>query len=260
MILEAKDIWAGYFAKPVLKGVSLSMKKNDVLFLLGANGVGKTTLFKTLLGLKKPSRGQVLIDNRPLKDYDRAQLAKLVAYIPQAHNPPFPYEVLDMVLMARVAHLGHFGQPSKEDVDIARDALAQMQIEHLSHRNYGALSGGEQQLVLIARALTQQSKLLVMDEPTSNLDYGNQTRIMEHIQRLAGQGRAILITSHMPNHAFMAASQVVLLHQGQVVDSGRAEEVITSENMLKAYGTQAQIIQIPGRENKTQHFCLPWAQ
>ena len=153
----------------------------------------------------------------------------MVGYVPQAHTPPFPFTVLDVVAMGRTAHLGPFASPGKEDIAIAEDSLARLGISALTERVYTEISGGERQMVLIARALTQQPQLLIMDEPTSNLDYGNQVRVLEQVCRLAQDGLGVVMTSHFPDQAFLCSATVALLRRTGGIVVGTAAEVITEE-------------------------------
>ena len=187
MRLEIERANCGYGGKPVVEDVSLSLDSGAVLCLLGANGSGKTTLFKAILGLLRLNGGRILVDGADTAAWPQRRLARTLAYVPQAHTPPFPFAVRDVVLMARTAHLGLFGSPSRLDAAIAEDAMEKLGVSHLAHARYTEISGGERQLVLIARALAQQSEFLIMDEPTSNLDFGNQVRVLRRVKELAGR-------------------------------------------------------------------------
>ena len=186
--------------KEVLRDLSFDWDKGDLLCILGANGAGKTTLYRTMLGLLPVLKGKIMIDGQELHAYGAPVLAKKIAYVPQYHNPPFPYRVFDVVLMGRGAHISNIGTPSEEDCRIAQQMLERMGISGLRDEIYTQISGGERQLVLIARALTQQTDYLLMDEPTSNLDFGNQIRVLKEIRKLADEGMGICLTSHYPEH------------------------------------------------------------
>ena len=212
--------------------------------LLGANGSGKTTLFKAVLGLLRLTGGRILVDGADTASWPPRRLARTLAYVPQAHTPPFPFAVKDVVLMARTAHLGLFGSPSRRDAAIAEDALDALGISHLAHSRYTEISGGERQLVLIARALAQQSEFLIMDEPTSNLDFGNQVRVLRRVKALARRGLGLLMTTHFPDHAFLCASRVALLKAGRLLAMGRPEEVLTKRHLEGAYGVSLRIVEV----------------
>jgi iron complex transport system ATP-binding protein len=195
MNLELKNVSCGYGKKQVLRNISLSLASGEILCLLGPNGVGKTTLFRSILGLLSLQGGEVLLNGTDIRFWTQKDKAKAIGYVPQAHEPPFPYKVLDVVMMGRTAHMGRFAMPSREDEDAALEALASIGASFLQNEIYTEISGGERQLVLIARALAQRPEILVMDEPTSNLDFGNQMRVLEQIKRLATKGFAIIMTS-----------------------------------------------------------------
>ncbi len=242
MRLELKDVTCGYGNKPVVHQVSLPVDAGEVLYLLGPNGSGKTTLFKTILGLLKLQSGDILVGGENIRNLSRTQIAKVMGYIPQAHNPPFPYQVLDVVLMGRTAHLGPFASPSDKDMQIAEEAIDTLNISHLRDKIYTQISGGERQLVLIARALAQQPQVLIMDEPTSNLDFGNQMMVLKQVRQLAGLGLAVIMSSHFPGHALLNATKVLLLNKGKTFGPGRPEETVTEESLKELFGVDAKII------------------
>src|SRR5262249_38620262 len=183
--LAAHALGFGYGVTPVGRNVDLEVRAGEVLCLLGPNGSGKTTLFKTLLGLLPAQAGEVLLDGEPLARLARTEIARRIAYVPQAHTAHFPFRVLDMVVMGRTAHLGLFAAPNAADRQRAREALALLGIADLSEREYTRISGGQRQLVLIARALVQDAPAIVMDEPTANLDFGNQAIVLAEVKSLA---------------------------------------------------------------------------
>ncbi len=203
MKLELSDGRCGYGEAAVLKGISLTVETGEVLCILGPNGTGKTTLFKSILGLLKLQAGSLKLDGKELSVLSRAQVARLIGYIPQAHQPPFPFKVMDVILMGRTAHLGLFASPGKRDREIAEEVIESLNIRHLQDKIYTQISGGEKQLVLIARALTQKPRILVMDEPTAALDFGNQLMVLSQIQKLAKRGLGIIMASHFPDHALL---------------------------------------------------------
>mgnify|MGYP001059110594 CR=1 FL=1 len=258
MSLEIRNLSFAYDKKqPVFEGISMKVEKGEIVSILGSNGAGKTTLFKTILGLYKARQGQVIVNGRDVSNCTRRQLAKQMGYVPQNHIPPFPYSVIDVVLMGRTAHINNYAVPSDLDLQVAKEAMENLNILYLADKNYTEISGGERQLVLIARALAQEPQILIMDEPTSSLDYGNQIRLLSHVKRLAGQGLSIIMSTHHPDHALYCAGKAIMLKDGQILCSGTAEEVITEQNLRKIYGIDVEITKAQIKNGKQQKICIP---
>ena len=217
-------------APPVLEDVSFTVPAGDFLSVLGANGAGKSTLFRCLLGGLEGYTGAISLDGRDVRTFSRRELAARIAYIPQIHRPTFGYSVLDTALMGLTRHLSPFQSPSKA---------------HLAQRNFAALSGGEQQLVLIARALCQQSDLLIMDEPTASLDYGNQLRVLEQVRSLSKQGYTVLLSTHDPQHALRFSRRVLALQGGRVAAEGDTRSVLTPDLIRQLYGVESVLLDTP---------------
>lgn len=247
MTLTVKDLTYRYAktAAPVLQGVSFSAESGDFLSVLGANGAGKSTLFRCLLGGLTDYTGAIELDGRDVRTLSRRETAEHIAYIPQIHRPTFGYSVLDTTLMGLTRQLSPFCSPTPEMEKQAMDALEQMGVAQLAERNFATLSGGEQQLVLIARALCQQSDILVMDEPTSSLDYGNQLRVLERVRQLARQGYTVLLSTHDPQHALRFSQKVLALSGGQVAADGCTAEVLTPGLLQRLYGVEAVLLDTP---------------
>lgn len=257
-MLEIEALQCGYHRRPVIGDLNFSLRGGDLLCLLGPNGVGKTTLFKTVLGLLPALGGQVRLDGRPIGDWPRRLLAQSIGYVPQAHAAPFPFLVEDVVAMGRTAHLGLHGAPGRADHEIAANALRTLGLEALARSRYTEISGGQRQLVLIARALAQQPRLLVMDEPTSNLDYGNQLKVLAHVRRIVDeQGIGVMLTTHHPNHALLYASQVLALDAERSATLGTPHEVITEAYLRRTYGVEAELHDIVSRHGQQRRWCLP---
>lgn len=215
-LLETQQLAVGYRGETLLEQIDFRLKPKQICCLLGANGTGKSTLLKTLLGLQPAISGQILLHNQPLTNWTKNELAKQIAYVPQAHHSFFAFSVLEMVLMGRSAYLTWYQTPTKQDRELAYHALESLDIAHLAERHYAELSGGEKQLVLIARALAQDTKLLIMDEPTASLDFGNQIRLLDKIKQLRAEQRSLIITTHSPQQAdYLADAQdtVVMLNK-----------------------------------------------
>lgn len=258
MRLEVKNISCGYADMTVVSDISLEMESGDSLCLLGPNGIGKTTFFKTLLGLLKPHSGHILLDGEDISKWSRRKFATKVGYVPQQHSQPFPITVFDMAVMGRTAHIGYFSSPAAADRLIAEATLDMLGISHLKARLYTELSGGERQLVLIARALAQQPEILVMDEPTSNLDFGNQIRMLRHIRRLTQGGKiGVIMTTHFPDHAFLCASKVAVMGKGNAFLSGPPDEVITRRMLKQTYGVDVRVIETKDHLDNKLKVCIP---
>ncbi len=255
--MEIADLCCGYGDRLVIEDLSLTISSGEVLCLLGPNGVGKTTLFKSMLGFLPIASGSILINGHDIKGWKRSKLAKYLGYVPQAHVPAFPFSVLDVVVLGRIAHLGMTSSPSKKDVSVAEHNLERLGIEHLRGRTYTEISGGERQLVMIARALTQESQILVLDEPTSSLDFGNQTNVLAQTLRLAQEGYAVVMTTHSPDHAFLCSSKVVLLLQGSKSMFGTPHEVVTEANLREAYGIDVNVLSGPDKYGNETRSCVP---
>lgn len=235
IIVQAKDLTIGYHNKLIGQHLNFDLSATKVTCLLGPNGSGKSTLFKSLLGLIPSLDGQVQVLQRNITSYSKRDLAQLLAYVPQAVAGVFAFRVLDVVLMGRSAYIKIFSAPSRLDYEIAEQSLVQLGISHLAGRIYTELSGGEQQLVLIARALVQQPKMLVLDEPTASLDFGNQIRILDQIQALSAQGLAIFFCTHQPEQAYRVADEVLLFKQGEIVQTGPSKLVLTANALAELY-------------------------
>ncbi len=253
-MLEARRLHFGHGAIALGRELDLTIGEGEALCLIGPNGAGKTTLLKTMLGLIPPIGGEVLLYGAPLSRLQRREVAKRLGFVPQAHAALFPFSVGDVVLMGRVARIGAFDAPSSADRAIVAEALTRLHIAHLAARPYTELSGGERQLVLIARALAQQPSCLVMDEPTANLDLGNQARVLDVINALRAIGLAVLFSSHDPNHAFMCADRVALMEEGALVAIGPPDDVMTGESLRKLYGVALSVEFSAGAGRK---MCTP---
>ena len=211
MILEGHQLTIGYQDRVVGTGLDVKLQKGEVLALLGPNGGGKTTLLKTLLGLLVPKAGEVRLDGTVLSARSIRERARLIAYVPQTHVATFAFTVEAVVLMGRTAHGDLFARPTAKDRQVAAGMLERFGIAPLAQRPYTMISGGERQLVLLARALAQEPQFIVLDEPTANLDFGNQGKVMREIRALAASGLGVLFTTHDPNHALRAADRAYLL-------------------------------------------------
>jgi iron complex transport system ATP-binding protein len=252
-VLAARGLAFGYGAKSVGRDVDVEVRAGEVVCLLGPNGSGKTTLFKTILGLLPAQAGEVMVDGVPMHRLTRPEIARRVAYVPQAHAAHFPFRVVDMVLMGRTAHLGVFSAPSPEDRRRALSALLTLGIGKLADTEYTRISGGQRQLALIARALAQDAPAIVMDEPTASLDFGNQVVVLAEVKRLAAQGLAVLLSTHDPDHAFSISDRVAVLDGGRLVAQGRPHDVLTPTRLRDVYGVTVAV----ERLSQGQTVCAP---
>jgi iron complex transport system ATP-binding protein len=233
--LAGRELTIGYSDRVVGRGLNVALAQGEVLALLGPNGGGKTTLLKTLLGLLAPLAGEAAIDGKSLAAYSVRERARHIAYVPQLHTPTFAFTVEAVVLMGRTAHGSLFSRPSARDREVARQSLVRFGIDHLSERPYTMISGGERQLVLLARALAQEPQFIVLDEPTASLDFGNQGKVMREIRALSAAGHGVLFTTHDPNHALRAADRAYLLRGGERIAEGKVAEVLTKTQLEELY-------------------------
>ncbi len=241
MRLEARALSFGYPERPVGRDATITVEPGEILCLLGPNGCGKTTLFKTLLGLLPAQGGEVRIGGALLSGLKRPDIARRIGYVPQAQGVAFPYTALDLVLMGRVAHRGVFSGPTTDDRERALGALSALGITDLGQRDVTTLSGGQRQLVMIARAVAQAAPLIVMDEPTASLDFGNQVVVLRQIKRLAESGTGVILSTHDPDHAFAIADRVILMRDGQQIAGGKPTAVLDDENLLAVYGVAVSV-------------------
>src|SRR5271170_8075481 len=253
MRLTAHNLTIGYGDRVVGSGISLVILPGEVLCLLGPNGAGKTTLFRTLLGLQPPLAGSIAIDGVPLAYLKPADIAQRLAYVPQAHVTEFSYSVLDVVLMGRTARLRSFASPGSEDRRIALGKLGSLGIANLAAKDYTQISGGQRQLVLIARALTQGTPFLVMDEPTASLDFGNQAMVLARIRELAADGYGIVLSTHDPDHALLVGTRVAIIAEGGLRAVGKTRDVFTAEALTALYRTEVQVEETPSG----RRVCVP---
>ena len=252
-LFEVKNISFDYDGEEIFSDISFSIGKGDVLCILGPNGTGKTTLIKCLNGLHDIKSGEILINGEDMKKLSFKQVSKHIGYIPQSHVPSFPFKVFDVVLMGRAPYLNLTDSPKKEDIEIATDALKTLGIEDLKDKEYTNLSGGERQLVFLARVLCQKPDLLILDEPTSHLDFGNQIKLLEIIDNLAKTGLSIIMSSHFPDHAFLSSTKVAIMKDKKFIDFGTPDDVVTEDNLKKAYSIDVKLIEL---DNKRK-VCVP---
>lgn len=227
----------------VLCGVSFRVETGHMTTLLGPNGSGKTTLFKCIAGLWQQYDGTITCNGDDITPLPPEKRAQMLAVVPQEHEPPFPYSVFDAVLMGRASHVSLFSSPSPKDYEETGKAIEKVGISHLRGRPYTKISGGERQLVLIARALAQEAPLLLLDEPTSHLDFKNQVLILQKVREIVQQQQlTVLMTLHDPNLAALFSDRIVMLNEGRVIAAGPPQDIISTDSLKALYGIDVVII------------------
>lgn len=257
MLLDVKDLRGGYGGGDVVKGITFQAGKGEIVFLAGPNGCGKTTLLRLLLGRLPTSGGAVRLDGHALCSLSPRALARLVAYIPQQHTPIFAYTALEVVLMGRASHFSAFASPRAADREAAFAALERLGVAHLSGRSCMSLSGGQRQMVLIARAVCQSARIFLMDEPASSLDYANQQLLLDAAAELAKGGCCVVMSTHSPEHPFAVGHKVLLMREGRAAAFGPPEEAITSRTLEAVYGVEMDVLSLEDRYGAKRTVCLP---
>lgn len=238
--------------EPILRDISLHYTSPDVLCILGANGTGKSTLLQCVIGTLTPKYGTITIDGTEISRMPAPLRAQKLAYLAQIHHPTFAFPVIEVVTMGRTAHLGIWAQPQSEDYEKAYEKLCFLGIDHLAHKPYTDLSGGERQLVMIASALAQQPELIILDEPTSHLDFGKQYTFIELVARLREAGQGVLMTTHFPDHALQLESTCAIMSDGIIQTIGPAHEAVCEQTLQELYRIPVSLTRI-----KNRSICIP---
>ncbi|QAR33514.1 ABC transporter ATP-binding protein [Geovibrio thiophilus] len=242
-MIEVSGLHFGYSRKKsVLNGVSFRVGKGEIVNILGPNGCGKSTLIKLILGFMHAESGVISINGRDIRSIGRKRLASLVSYVPQMHSGVFSYSVLDVVLMGRVS-MSPWYKYKEEDYEYAQRALTRLNLSHYAERPYLHLSGGERQLVLIARALAQKAEYFIMDEPVSGLDYGNQFLLLQVIKELSQEGLTVILTTHHPEHAVFLGGRSLLIKNGEVMGDGPSEDTINANCVCSLYNMPRSLVE-----------------
>jgi iron complex transport system ATP-binding protein len=233
--------------KPVMQELDLSIETGTITAILGPNGAGKTTLLHMALGWLRPQNGSILLYGEPLQNFSRRELGRWMGLVPQSENTPFEYSLLEYVLLGRTPYLTPLAMPSEEDVSISSKKLEEVGLGNLQSRSVTSISGGERQLVLIARSLAQEPKILLLDEPTSHLDLSNKGRLVHLLRQLQERGVTIIFTTHEPDVASALATHMVLMRKGEILTTGLAETVMTGSNLSELYHMPIQVKKLDGK-------------
>ncbi len=252
-MLGAHDLAFGFPSRRVGSGVTFTLQPGESLALLGGNGAGKTTLLRTLLGLLRPLAGRVEVDGVPISSLHATQRAARIAYVPQQHMPAYGFSVTDAVLMGRASHIGTFARPGGATTRSSRICSRRSASRSLATRAVTEISGGERQLVVIARALAQQASIVLLDEPTANLDFGNRVRVLRELDRLRARGLTIVFSTHEPDQALAHADRALLIADGGPLAFDTVTRALTAENIERLYGTPVRLVALDGR----RYACVP---
>lgn len=256
--IHVKDAGFRYDTREIFGGLDLEVRPGEVLCVLGPNGCGKTTLLRCISGALRLHRGSILLDGEDIARLDVIALARKIGFVFQEHTASFPFPVIEVALMGRAPYLGLFGSPSAKDVELAEAALHKVGMLHARDKPYTQLSGGERQLVLIARTLAQEPEVILLDEPTSHLDFKNQALSLQLINRLSERDISMIMTTHNPNHALVYPYRVAMMNNGRIVAAGEARDMITEENLRATYGIDVRLLSASDEENgETFRFCSP---
>lgn len=257
MKLSLENGKCGYRGRAVIDGVSIHVETGEVVGILGRNGAGKTTVFRSMLGLLRLLDGQRLLNDTPVDAYSAREFARLVACVPQGHETAFSFPVPEVVVMGRAAYLRPFEQPGEKDHEIAERVMEQMGIGHLRGSNFDQISGGEKRMALIARALAQEPRILLLDEPTAGLDLGNQIKVLSRLRALADGGMGVLMTTHDPDHVLLCCDRAILITPDGSILQGGVNDIVTEENLRRAYGVRVRIIREHGPDGNEFRCCVP---
>jgi len=262
-LVAVNDASFSYGTQSIFENINFSVDQGEIFCLLGPNGCGKTTLLDCILGFHRLGSGNIRIMGKDAGSFKPGRIARSIAYVPQKHEQTFPYTVREIVTMGRAAYLGLFGAPTRADRRLADNALERIGIQHLRNRPYTQLSGGETQLVMIARALVQDAPVIILDEPTAHLDFRYELVIMEVITGLVKQsGLSIIMATHFPNHAFYfqnngVSTSIALLHKRGFLAMGSPESILDEDSLKKLYGVNTSVISVNTEGGGTLKHIVP---
>lgn len=255
MTIDLQHVSVGYNNTVILKDINLCFESGRFYCILGANGIGKTTLFKSILGFIPILEGTLFINGKSIGKLSAKELSEYLSYVPQAKDNAYDMSVLEVVVMGRARFIRKFSQPSAADYSYAEDILRRLKIENLTKKKYSELSGGEQQIVLIARALVQESQFIIMDEPASNLDFENQKKVLECLKKLSSEGVGVVLTSHSPDHAIYCDAEVVMIDRSKQIYVGSIELTLTEANLRQVYGVDIALLEGVTNDGRVLRSC-----
>ena len=257
-LISIQDAAFSYEDTNIFAGLNFDVRSGELLCLMGANGCGKTTLLRCINGSLRLKKGKVLLGDKDITTMTATDVAKRIGFVFQDTTAPFPYPVIDIVCMGRAPHLGLVSTPSSADMKIAEEALNMVGMLHLKDRPFTNISGGQRQLVAIARTIAQQPEIILFDEPTSHLDFKNQALVLEMASRLAKQGFSVVMSSHLPDHALLYSNRVALMKDGKFIALGSPDKVINEENLKSAYDIEVRILSARDPTSGEEvRFCIP---
>jgi len=254
-MFKVNNLSCGYKNKIILQDVSFTAQAGDIVCILGKNGSGKSTLIKTIVGLIDPIKGEMLVNNEDIKSWPWSKKAKVISYIPQTFSSMFQYKGIDIVLMGRTSYISFSSSPSNIDEEIGIEAMRKLNILHLKDRIYSQMSGGERQLVKIAQALTQQSKIIIMDEPTNNLDFGNQGTMLNYLKKCADMGITIIMATHFPEQALTYGTKALLVNNSRVVEIEDPNKNLTESKLQDLYDVEVKLVEV-NVQNIKRKLCF----
>ncbi len=256
--LRVDGVHYRYPEADILTDISFALPYGQLVSVLGANGVGKSTLFRCILGLSKEYQGNIFFGDAEVRTLNNKQIAQQVAYIPQSHYLSFQYSVFDMILMGTTSGLSLTGSPGKAEHARAQAAIDLVGIQWLQARTFQKISGGEQQLVLLARAIAQNAKIIIMDEPTANLDYGNQIKVLNCMRKLASEGYLIVQSTHNPEQAYLFSDRILAFAEGKLLANGKPCDILTSETVNCMYSEgSGQRFAVESLHDDKVRVCIP---
>lgn len=255
MILEVKDLSFSYDnTRIIFEKVNFGVDKGEIFTILGRNGAGKSTLLNCVANLFVPKSGGIYLNGQPMNKMKLTQIAQVIGYVPQVHNPAYSYTVRDFTVMGRTPYIGALSKPSKADYDKVDEVLEELGIMKLRDKSYTAISGGERQQVTIARVMVQEPQLILLDEPTAHLDYGNQLRTVKMIKKLADRGFGVIMTTHNPDHAMLLGDKVAILDKQGHLNVDKAEHSLTEEALSELYDIDLKMVYV---EEAHRKVCVP---